>query len=244
MEPFQRNYLIEKINWYNNILKEGSANNYKIIKKTEENHLSYLHKKEEEILIPIPKLIKDDSCLMKLSPLEIQGAYEIIKYARGNVGIVGLGLGYIAQEIAKKDNVKKVTVYESSKEVIDLYKKSFNDNPKIVIINEDAYSSKKKTYDYFLVDIYNYELTDKVVKDYKFFNELHNIEEYVFGGLEHFLLSCSYEEIVWVYIPEVWMMMSKDLFSSLDSSGYIDYYEKLEEDLVSDILGKFKEVLN
>ena len=38
--------------------------------------------------------------------------------------------------------------------------------------------------------------------------------------------------------------MSKDLFSALDSSGYIDFYEKLDEELVSNILSEFKKVLN
>ena len=57
-------------------------------------------------------------------------------------------------------------------------------------------------------------------------------------------MSCSYQEIVWVYIPEEWMAMSKNIAAALDSSGRMEYYQKLDEDLVSDILAKFKVILN
>ena len=244
MEPFQRNYLIEKINEYNSKIKEGNIGEYKIIKTCEKRNLGYLHKKEENIEIPIPKLLNGNSCVMKISPLEIQSSYETIKYARGNVGVVGLGIGYVVQEMAKKQEVKEVTVYECSKEIIDLYLNNFGENSKIKIIYGDAYKSSRKNFDYFFVDLYNYELSNKAVEDYKLFNKLHRIEEYVFWGVEHFLLSCSYEEIVWVYIPEIWMMMSKDIFGALDSSGYIDYYEKLDDNLVNNTLMEFKKILN
>ena len=37
---------------------------------------------------------------MRLTPLEIEGAYFSIKRAHGKVGIVGLGLGYTVWEMA------------------------------------------------------------------------------------------------------------------------------------------------
>jgi hypothetical protein len=83
-----------------------------------------------------------------------------------------------------------------------------------------------------------------VVEDYKIFKKLHQIEEYAFEGIEHFLLSCKYEDIVWVYIPENWISMSKKAYESLDSSGYINKYKPLDENLVRKILLEFKEVLN
>ena len=39
------------------------------------------------------------------------------------------------------------------------------------------------------------------------------------------------------------MELSKKAFASLQQSGYLKYYEKLDEKLVSDILQKFKVVL-
>ena len=72
---------------------------------------------------------------------------------------------------------------------------------------------------------------------------MHEIE-YVFDGLKHFLLICKYEDIVWVYIPENWVSMSKKAYESLDSSGYIKTYKHLDENIVKTILLEFKEVLN
>ena len=81
-------------------------------------------------------------------------------------------------------------------------------------------------------------------EDYKKFQEIHDIEEYSFWGMEHFLLSCSYEELLWVFIPENWVAMCKNLYEKLQSSGYIKNYKPLGEKKVSSILSKFKDVLN
>ena len=128
--------------------------------------------------------------------------------------------------------------------VIDLYNKNFKSNDKIKIINCDAFKAESETFDFFYVDIYDYKLSLDVVEDYKKFNELHEIEEYSFFGMEHFLLSCSYTEIVWVYIPENWMESSRKAFESIQESNLLDYYEKLDENLVSQVLEEFKIVLN
>ena len=62
--------------------------------------------------------------------------------------------------------------------------------------------------------------------------------------MEHFLLSCSYTEIVWVYIPENWMESSRKAFELIQESNLLEYYEKLDEKLVSQVLEEFKSVLN
>ena len=160
------------------------------------------------------------------------------------MGIVGLGLGYVVQEIAKKINVDEIIVYEISQEVIDLYKDNFSDNDKIKIICTDAFKAEREKFDFFFADIYGYELTSRVVEDYKRFNEIHEIEEYSFWGMEHFLLSCKYEDLLWVYIPENWVAMCKSLYAELQASNYIDNYEPLNEKKVTKILYEFKEILN
>ena len=127
-----------------------------------------------------------------------------------------------------------------------LYHKSSRPSTETEIQGTGTYhlQGKSESFDYFYVDIYNYVLSPKVVDDYKFFMKLHNIEEYVFCGLEHFLLSCSYEEIIWVYIPETWMDMAKGISTALSISGYIKGYKQLDEKLVSTVLAQFKEVFN
>ena len=64
--------------------------------------------------------------------------------------LLGLGLGYVVQEIAKKCNVKEVIVYEISEEVINLYNHNFKQNEKIKIIKGDAFKAKEKNLIFFM----------------------------------------------------------------------------------------------
>ena len=99
-------------------------------------------------------------------------------------------------------------------------------------------------FDYFYVDIYEYKFDYRVVEDYEKFNNIHKINEYLFWGIEHFLLSCKYEEIVWVYVPELWMEMSKKIFSALQEADLLKCYRQLDENLVSKVLSRFKVLLD
>jgi hypothetical protein len=246
MKPYNRNFVFQEMTRYNNLINPGTCGNYRIVKNIVEkqNLQGYMYENKEEYNIDVIEVYKNDVSLMKLTPKEIESSYATIDFAYGKVGIVGLGIGYVVQEIARKCDVKEVVVYEISEEVIKLYNQNFQKNEKIKIIKGDAFKAKREKFDFFYVDIYEHEFTSKVVEDYKTFTELHEIEEYAFWGLEHFLLSCKYEDIVWVYIPEIWIAMSKKAYEALDSSGYIKEYKPLEENLVRKILLEFKEVLN
>jgi len=246
MIPFYNELIIEKINKYNLKIKEKQIGDYSIKKVPyfKDKILGYLYEKSETLDIEVLELIKGNEVIMRLDPKEIQGSFEVIKRSKGKVGIVGLGLGYVAQEMASKEEVTEIIIYEMSKEIVSLYKDNFVDNPKIKIVTDDAYNAEADTFDFFFVDTYGYELSDDVVEDYIKFNELHEIDEYSFFGVEHFLLSCTYEEIIWVYIPENWMIMSKNIFEALDTCGYLEYYKKLDEELVSRILALFKGIFN
>ena len=246
MKPYDFEYIKSKINEYNCLISAKKIGSFEIknTKNPDEYIDGYMYRKKGDLNVSILELHGPNNILMKISPMEIESSYMFIKYAKGVVGIVGLGLGYVVQELAKKEEVKQVVVYEKEKDIIDLYYSNFEENKKIEIINEDAFKAKGKKFDYFYVDIYEYKLHTKVVEDFKTFNKLHNIEEYFFWGLEHFLLSCRYEEIVWVYVPELWMDISKKIFVALQESGLLKHYNQLDETLVSEVLSKFKVVLD
>ena len=246
MKPFEREYVLSTIKEYNRKIKPNKIGNFEIKRLDGLQGIvqGYLHEKKDRINLKIAELNHNyDHIWMRLTPLEIQGSYFAIERAKGKVGIVGLGLGYVAQEMAKKEEVKEVIVYELSKEVIDLYNCNFKENPKINIINIDAFNAESEEFDFFYVDIYQYKVTSQVVEDYTAFNNLHKIEEYSFFGMEHFLLSCSYEEIVWVYIPENWMEMAREAYDALEQSNLLEYYTPLDSNIVSAVLAKFKVAL-
>lgn len=244
MKPYDNSFILNVITEYSQIIKEQKNNNYSVSKQITVVDEGYMYKEKEEKKYEEIVLLKDTECVMKINVKEIQGSYMAIKSAYGKVGIVGLGLGYVVQEMAKNIKVESITVYENSNEIIQIYKKNFGDNPKIEIIEQDAFKAEPKKFDYFFSDIYGYELTDKVVDDYEAFMKLHEIEEYSFWGMEHFLLSCAYDDLLWIYVPENWVEISKKIYESLDLSGLMDKYYPLNSEFVHDILMKFKKILN
>lgn len=244
MIPFQKDYYIQKMKEYNSKIEPTVIGGFSV--KYNENLKifdGYLYGNIEDIDDKVIELKQGSNLWMRISPHEIQGCFESIKRARGRVGVVGLGLGYFTEEVLKKEEVSQVIVYEISEEVIEIYNKNFGENSKLTIIQGDAFKAKREEFDFFFVDIYEYDLRDTVVEHYVRFNEMHNIEEYSFWALEHFLLSCPTEKLVWVYIPEHWMAMAKDLFERFNDAGYVEQFTPIEEEKAVEILNKFKEVL-
>lgn len=52
----------------------------------------------------------------------------IEKAKGGAVGVAGLGLGYYIKKYFKKDEVKRVDVYETNKNVVDMYLSNFREH--------------------------------------------------------------------------------------------------------------------
>jgi hypothetical protein len=246
MKPYNKNFVFQEMKKYNNLVNPGTCGDYKIVKNTmnKQDLQGYMYENSDDYDIDIIQLYRNNTCLMKLSPREIESSYNAISFSYGKVGIVGLGIGYVVQEIAKKTKVEKVIVYEDNEELIELYYQNFEENEKIKIIRDSALNASREIFDFFYVDAHKDQLTSEVVKDYIDFNKIHEIEEYAFYGLEHFLLSCKYEDIIWVYIPENWVAMSKRAYEALDASRYIETYKPLDEEKVKRILFQFKEILN
>jgi spermidine synthase len=113
------------------------------------------------------RLIRNNKCIMSDTPDEVRDHHEIIHYAKGNVLIVGLGLGMVLNAIAKREDVTHVTIIEKSQDVIDLVsdhylKKYLN---KITIINADIFDwipNKDCYYDFAWYDIWDDLCTDNL----------------------------------------------------------------------------------
>ena len=243
MLAFDKEFYKHKIEKYNNLIGEIKIGEISIIKPEKNNLDGYTIENYIKENIKIIELKRNDELLMRISPHEVQGSYEAIKWVYGKVGVVGLGLGYFLQEILEKDNVEEIIVYEIDEKIINLYKQNFKQNKKVRIIKGDAFEANRENFDCFYVDIYNYKLSENVVEDYIKLNEIHNINEYSFWGVEHFLLSCSMEDLAWIYIPENWMTMARNLFGNLKDSRLLDNFKNADEKIVKDVLNKFKNIL-
>ena len=127
MKPFDKSYVLDKIKEYNSKINKSKIGDYEIksIDGLKGIVQGYLYEKEDEYDIEILELHGPRHIWMRLTPLEIQASYFAISMARGKIGVVGLGLGYVVEEMAKKPEVDEIVVYEISQEVIDLYYNNF-----------------------------------------------------------------------------------------------------------------------
>ena len=105
---------------------------------------------------------RDGETWMCITPNEINTMAPYIKEAKGNVLVLGLGLGYYPFMISLKDEVKNITIIEIDKTIIKLFKEHifpfFKNKEKITIIEGDAINYLMKThnnYDTVFVDLWH-----------------------------------------------------------------------------------------
>lgn len=191
-------------------------------------------------LFNIPKLKCNGEFIMELNPVEIGGYFELIRRAAGTVGVVGLGLGYLVAELALKDRVKEVVVFEKEKDIIRLYEENFGSNEKIKFIHGDAFiineKIKNNKFNFFFVDIYKEEVSKQVIKDYKVFKAMYDIEEYAFFGVEHFMLSLDSHALENNSIPKNWLHMADNLGDRFYQSPYKENFVPLNYKLCKSVL--------
>ena len=101
---------------------------------------------------------------------------EIVNVARGNVLIAGLGIGMILIPLLKDKEVKKITVVEKEKDLIDLIFpkiKKHDKSNKLEIIHSDIFDldlSKEQKFDVIYFDIW-----DNVCGD--FYEQMKNLKK-------------------------------------------------------------------
>ena len=106
-------------------------------------------------------LTEGNNIWMSLNPNEIETMKPFINKARGNVLVLGLGMGYVPFMMANKSEVKSITIIEKDPEIIGLFHSlilpSFKSKEKIKIIEDDAinYVRKNSRFDYIFADLWH-----------------------------------------------------------------------------------------
>lgn len=124
----------------------------------EENILGFMNKEYQYLT-----LSKSNNVWMCITPNEMMTMSKAINEAKGNVITFGLGLGYYPFMVSLKENVKKITIIEKDKNIINLFKTyllpHFPYKDKINIIETDAFKyieiNKLNDYDYAFFDLWH-----------------------------------------------------------------------------------------
>jgi len=111
-----------------------------------------------------PAVLEGGREWMTITPNEIATMQPAIDAAKGHVVVMGLGLGYYAFMISRKEEVSRVTVIEKDQNAIALFKKhileQFPHKEKIRIVCADAFeyvqtSLGNRKADYAFVDLWH-----------------------------------------------------------------------------------------
>ena len=90
-----------------------------------------------------PAVLEDGNEWMTLTPVDLDTCDEAIDAAQGDVITFGLGLGYYAYMVARKPEVRSITVVEKSPDVIKLFNECilphFEHPEKLRIVEADAF---------------------------------------------------------------------------------------------------------
>lgn len=106
-------------------------------------------------------LCEGQNVWMSLNPNEIETMKPFINKAKGEVLVLGLGMGYVPFMMANKPEVRHITIIEKDKNIINLFNQvlfpSFTNKNKITIVQDDAihYLNSKKKYDYIFADLWH-----------------------------------------------------------------------------------------
>lgn len=111
-----------------------------------------------------PAVLQKGRLWMAVTPNEVETMHADIAAARGNILVLGLGLGYYAYRTALMENVSRVTVVELDEDVIRLFEEEilpqFEHREKIRVIHADAFAYVEKEaagerYDFVYADIWH-----------------------------------------------------------------------------------------
>ena len=173
-----------------------------------------------------PAVLEDGNEWMTLTPVDLDTSDEAIERAHGKVVTFGLGLGYYAYMVSRKESVESITVVEKSEDVIALFKEfilpQFSHPEKVKIVNADAFEYAEHTmpaegFDVAFVDTWR-DASDGAPMYERM------------KALEH--LSSSTEFLYWIenfLISRLRALRFADIMDKLDSGEEMEYAQIVKE---------------
>jgi hypothetical protein len=141
--------------------------------------------------LEFPRFFIAGDLWMSLSRMEVQSQYIPITLARGDVALLGLGMGHACSRIMSKESVDKVLVFEREPCVIQFFKECFSTRPgydKVEIIEGDARKNfRAYTVNFVYADVYLQLLEDSLKEDLPMFRKFNDIEYLHYWGMERVL---------------------------------------------------------
>ena len=122
----------------------------------ENSHIGYFDHKFSYLA-----LTEGNNIWMSLNPNEIETMKPYIEKAKGNVLVLGLGMGYVPFMMALKPEAKNITIVEKDSDIISLFNAliypNFKNKEKIKIIEDDAinFVKRQNKYDYIFADLWH-----------------------------------------------------------------------------------------
>ena len=111
-----------------------------------------------------PTVFENGREWMAIKPNEIETMRLAIENAQGRVLVYGLGMGYFAYMVSRKNDVDSVCIVERDQSVIDLFEKyilsQFSNKDKISLVKCDAFEyaeneMKNRNFDYVFTDLWH-----------------------------------------------------------------------------------------
>ena len=158
---------------------------------------------------------------MNITPNEINTMQKSVDLVSGDVLVFGLGLGYFPFMIARKEEVKNITIIENDPDIIEIFSKyllpQFPHKEKIHIMQKDAYQVDAdliNKFDYSFIDLWH-----NPVDGLPFFKHFKKLEE---------KSSCKYlywlEDSFYAYLRRLVVLI---LYDYIDNPNI--KYDKSEE---------------
>ncbi len=148
-----------ELDWKWNV-PEGKSGDVEITHFTIDRHLSVLNQIGGHPNIPegtYCRLCVGEKLMMSNTPWEKSTNYQFLIRGKGDVLILGLGLGYVVRELLREkcNPISSITVVENNKGVVYLVS-PYVEHPKVEVVHADAFTYKPtKKFDSIWADIWD-----------------------------------------------------------------------------------------